>query len=232
MGFILCNFSGVEWVFLDMGSVLIDETKGDVKRYIDVQAAMAGLGVFAEYDEIEQRFESAYTERSRNPFGKVLESYGLDENLQAVVYETAVWRRDYEILMHGAVDLLEALKDRYKLGIIANQSPGSEDRLRGHGIRDYFSFVLASAEEGISKPDPAIFLRALDRAGCSPEKAVMVGDRIDNDVRPAKQLGLKTIRLVSGVSRFQEPVDELDTADFTAYSLEEIAGVLSNGRGV
>src|SRR5207248_1894328 len=43
-----------------------------------------------------------------------------------------------------------------------------------------------------SKPDPALFRRALDRAGARPEECLMVGDRLDNDVAPASLLGLTT----------------------------------------
>jgi FMN phosphatase YigB (HAD superfamily) len=42
------------------------------------------------------------------------------------------------------------------LGLIANQSPGAEQRLEQYGILDLFSAVLASAAVGSSKPDPAI----------------------------------------------------------------------------
>lgn len=60
----------------------------------------------------------------------------------------------------------------YRLGVIANQSPGTEDRLLNWGLLKYFDIVLASAEEGISKPDIAIFHRALAAAKCLPDNAV------------------------------------------------------------
>ena len=41
--------------------------------------------------------------------------------------------------------------------------------------------VLASAEEGISKPNPEMFHRALIAANCWPDNAVMIGDRLDHD---------------------------------------------------
>lgn len=219
-------FSGVEWVFLDMGSVIVDEVEGDIARYNDVRSAMSKAGVDASFEEVRDAFEDAYTDMVDNPFMTVLEVFGLNEEQKAFVCETAPWRKDLEVLMPGADDFLKSLKSRYKLGIIANQSPGSEKRLTGWGVRHFFSFVLASAEEGVSKPDPIIFERALEKAGCAPEEAVMIGDRIDNDVRPAKRMGMKTIRFVYGVTRFQEPKDELDVADLTAYSLEDIAAAL------
>ena len=40
---------------------------------------------------------------------------------------------------------------------------------------------------------------ALDKAGCKPNEAYMIGDRLDNDILPAKKLGIKTIWVRQGV---------------------------------
>jgi HAD superfamily hydrolase (TIGR01549 family) len=61
------------------------------------------------------------------------------------------------------------------------------------GILQYIDLVIASAEEGVAKPYRRIFEIALNRANCIPEQSVMIGDRIDNDIIPAKAIGMKTI---------------------------------------
>ena len=61
----------------------------------------------------------------------------------------------------------------YKLGVIANQSLGTEERLKGWGLTRYISVVAASAELGMAKPDKRIFRFALEMAGCSAENAVI-----------------------------------------------------------
>lgn len=61
--------------------------------------------------------------------------------------------------------------------------------MRNHGILKYIDLVVASAEEGVAKPDLRIFEIALKRSGCPAEYAVMAGDRIDNDIVPAKKMG-------------------------------------------
>lgn len=90
----------------------------------------------------------------------------------------------------------------------------------------YISLVLASAEEGIAKPEPEIFLRALSRAECKPEEAVMIGDRLDNDIFPANCLGMKTIQVSHGMAAYQHPEDKEHTPDFTVSSLEELLKIL------
>ena len=92
------------------------------------------------------------------------------------------WHGEDERLYADARSCLEALSMRYKIGIIANQLSGTRQRLAQHGILPYIDLVVASAEEGVSKPDKRIFEIALERSSCNPGQAVMIGDRVDNDV--------------------------------------------------
>ena len=91
--------------------------------------------------------------------------------------------------------------------------------------------VLASAELGLAKPDPAIFDLALERTGCSPDQAWMVGDRLDNDIRPANAAGWHTIRLLQGYNRKQQPRDTLDLPDYTISCLSEMLGIFRGRSG-
>ena len=74
----------------------------------------------------------------------------------------------------------------------------------------------------MKKPNPAIFQLALECARCGPHEAVMVGDRIDNDIRPAKTLGWKTIRVLQGFARAQVPRNATEEPDYTVDSLDEV----------
>jgi HAD superfamily hydrolase (TIGR01509 family) len=126
----------------------------------------------------------------------------------------------------GAGDVLRELSRRYRIGIIANQPAGTQDRLRLHGWGDFIAECISSAEEGLLKPDPRIFHLALSRTQCSARDAVMIGDRIDNDIRPAKALGMRTVRLRQGASRFQQPRDAADEADVTIDDIRNLLTVL------
>lgn len=106
--------------------------------------------------------------------------------------------------------------------MIANQSAGTSERLEKFGIRKYIDLVIASAEEGVSKPDKRIFEIALERSNCKPENAVMIGDRIDNDIVPAKQLGMKTIWVKQGFGSLWNITDEKEKADMEVNNLSDI----------
>lgn len=66
------------------------------------------------------------------------------------------------------------------------------------GLAGYFDVVVTSSEAGAAKPDPAVFLEALMRAGSPPENAAMVADRPGNDIVPASRLGMRAVRLRRG----------------------------------
>ena len=90
------------------------------------------------------------------------------------------WRSEDEELFPESYECLERLSKKYKIGVIANQIPGTASRLEEHGVLKFIDLVIASAEEGLEKPDRRIFELALSRANCKPENAVMVGDRVDS----------------------------------------------------
>ena len=84
----------------------------------------------------------------------------------------------------------------------------------------YFDVLAPSAELGIAKPDPAIFLWALRESGCDPENAAMIGDRIDNDVLPAKALGMRIVHILTGPAAIYAP--DPDPADAAVSSLSDL----------
>lgn len=67
---------------------------------------------------------------------------------------------------------------------------------------------------------------ALERSNCKPNNAVMIGDRIDNDIIPAKLLGMHTIWIKQGFRQYWNITQEVEKADCVVYSLMEICNIL------
>ena len=74
----------------------------------------------------------------------------------------------------------------------------------------------------MQKPEIKIFQIALDRAGCKPEEAVMVGDRLDNDIVPANKIGMTTVWIKQGFGGFTEPQTIDETPDYIIDKLTDI----------
>lgn len=138
------------------------------------------------------------------------------------------YREEFEALYPEVKAVLENLSKKYRLGIIANQSKGLFDRLVKLGIAEYFEpeLVISSSEKNLHKPDIRIFELALEKSGDSASESVMIGDRIDNDVKPAKQLGMKSIRIKRGIASSQQAPSAEYEADFTIRNLYELDGIL------
>jgi FMN phosphatase YigB (HAD superfamily) len=97
------------------------------------------------------------------------------------------------------------------------------DDLRAASILDLVEDVWLSDVVGLHKPDPRFFELALDAWQMDPARVAYVGDRPDNDVEPARRLGMHTVRFLFGSHARQPPRDAAQTADFDATSLAEVA---------
>lgn len=102
-------------------------------------------------------------------------------------------------LFEDTLSTLTALKERgYTLGVVTNRhygGPPFQEDIRDLGLLDYFDarHMAISADLGVRKPNPAIFLHALDGLGFSPQEAAMVGDSLSADVGGAKRLNIFAI---------------------------------------
>lgn len=90
------------------------------------------------------------------------------------------------------IEMLESLKRKnLMLGMITNgRGRFQMDNIIALGIENYFDTILVSECEGIKKPDPQIFERALERLHVSPKESIFVGDHPVNDVEAAKNVGM------------------------------------------
>ena len=222
--------NNIEWIFLDLGWTLVDETLAHRARLKGVCERMEGLGLRHSVDELMRLCEQAATDFVPSPFRGMLSRLNLTREQLRTVERSVRYEHENEVLFPGVPELLASLSRRFKLGIIANQSEGTEKRLARWRIRDPFSLVFASAEFGLSKPDPAVFRRAISLAGCAPERTLMVGDRLDNDIGPAKSQGWRTIRVLQGFSRFQAPRRREEIPDITIPSIQGLSDVRQIGR--
>lgn len=95
-----------------------------------------------------------------------------------------------------ALAALAAARPGLPLGIVTNgEGEPQRAKLAAIGLADRFSVVVASAEVGLAKPDPAIFALACERLGVEPADAAHVGDRLDLDAHGAAAAGLRGIWL-------------------------------------
>jgi putative hydrolase of the HAD superfamily len=94
-----------------------------------------------------------------------------------------------------AREVLEALRPRYRLGLISNFDGRLREVLRHLEIAELFEVIAISSEIGADKPDPFAFERALQLAGVTPSEALHVGDDPECDWQAAAAAGLQVFPL-------------------------------------
>jgi putative hydrolase of the HAD superfamily len=88
-------------------------------------------------------------------------------------------------------EVLDALKENYKLGIITNgYSTVQRDKIKTAKISHYFDDIIVSGETEHEKPDPDIFALSCRHLGINPKEAVFVGDYFPNDIEGAIRVGM------------------------------------------
>jgi putative hydrolase of the HAD superfamily len=126
-------------------------------------------------------------------YGRLAEEFGLD-NTVAVELERHFWQeyaRRCDVSDDTRITLETLRSAGKKLGVISNgQTTWQMTKLEGLGLVSCFDTVLISESEGIRKPDPRIFHRAVERLGVAPDEAMFVGDQPQVDAEGAHNAGL------------------------------------------
>jgi FMN phosphatase YigB (HAD superfamily) len=162
----------------------------------------------------------------------VFDSFDPGFSLAAAEAARAAAGRSYVLsradLYPDAVPCLAALKAAgYVVGVSGNQPPDvSEALVRSLGLD--LDVVASSAAWGVEKPDPAFFARVASAAGMGPEEIAYVGDRVDNDVLPAKAAGMTAVFLRRGPWGYVHALwPEAAAADLHVASLAELPEALA-----
>ncbi|MEU5124804.1 HAD family hydrolase [Streptomyces mobaraensis] len=93
----------------------------------------------------------------------------------------------------GAIAATKALAREIPTAVVANQPPECAGVLAAWGLTAVLETVVLDCFEGVAKPDPRLLGIALDRLGLSPADLLVVGNRADHDVAPARALGCPAV---------------------------------------
>lgn len=199
-------------VFFDWGNTLV-AWEFDPERF--VEGHVRGLAAFGSGAPSQPDFTDAYS-RQLLPLlvgqredevdytaeiGALFGSVGAEADVDAVrrfvVAENRVWRPTHHPGPAVLAVIDELRENGLKVGLISNafDPPALMRELFAEiGLLDRLDAIALSAEVGKRKPHALIFESALAQAGVRPAEAVMVGDRLREDVAGAQSLGLATVQ--------------------------------------
>ncbi|MDK2973370.1 MAG: pyrimidine 5-nucleotidase [Candidatus Sumerlaeota bacterium] len=227
--------SELKWLFFDVGGTIFDE-EPVYKYQEDVVFDLLNRHCC---DVKEKEFASAVRAARRYYLPRYIhhliwiftEEPSLYEKV-SLAFEKQMNKTSYKKyrelvqLLPGMKDMLMDLGQRYALGIIGNQPAMVRQRLEEEGMIDLFHVHAISQEMALRKPDLRFFQSALAMAHCTPEESAMIGDRLDNDIYPARVLGMTTVRLKIGPHRHQPVLSPEYLPHYTVKSTHALAKLL------
>jgi HAD superfamily hydrolase (TIGR01509 family) len=164
----------------------------------------------------------------RELYGSLLVKLNLSERSD-ILSEIFILRNnlveDRWVLYDNVIHVLRDLKNRYKLALVSNCFPGLIDILQVLDLPRFFDSIVLSYEIGEAKPQPKMYLEALEKLKIKPEDAVFVSDRII-DLIGAKKLGLKTVLVEQGPFFLDNSYDQKFSPDFQISSISKILTIL------
>jgi HAD superfamily hydrolase (TIGR01509 family) len=201
----------VDWVVLDLGETLVDETRAWAAHADRLGVPhLTFMGVLGGVIALRQDHREVF---AHFPAGA----------------DPTPWSVGPEDLYDDALPTLAELRSRgYRLAVMGNQPLHALPLLASLPVDK----VAASAEWGVHKPDPAFFTRVAQEVGAPPGRIAYVGDRVDNDVLPARQAGMVAVHLRRGPWGYLHATwPEADQADLRLTTLAELPSALETIRG-
>jgi HAD superfamily hydrolase (TIGR01662 family) len=215
----------IKAVVFDVGETLVDESReyGTWADWLGVPrhsfSAVFG-GVIAlgmDYREAFQYFRPGFDlaeERERRADAGQPETFGEGD------------------LYPDARPALAALRDMgLWVGIAGNQTSRAGKILRELDLPA--DMIATSDDWGVSKPDPAFFRALADATPHEPSEIVYVGDRVDNDLKPAKAAGMRTAFIRRGPWGYilENHPDMAVVADWRTTTLTDLPALLKSSAG-
>lgn len=225
------------FVFFDLGQTLIDEW--NYVKYFDnlLFETLNGFGARIDLNNYMTLRNSIIQNRKIgfSGFLSIVSSMAqliLPKGYDNVVYnllESNLLSNKKKLikLMIESTKVIPLLSKNYSLGIISNNSSGSVNLLVKKNLTKYFKIVCLSQNLNFKKPDLRIFQKALDESGCNIDKCVMIGDRLDLDIFPANEIGMRTIRTMNSLYKIQKPLNKSEYPLYAISSLYELPSILS-----
>lgn len=221
-----------EAVFWDIGGVILDLES--------VQAAhTAFVADLLERHQVNTTIEEAlntwrttvgdyFRERDGTEFRAARDGY--HRGIEAIVGDSVPrdeWTSSFRAAVRASIEpvpdsvkTIERLAARdLHVGVISDVDDAEGREMLEHfGVYEHFDSVTTSEEVGRTKPDPAMFETALEKAGVTPERSLMIGDRYTHDVTGANEMGMHGVAFGTedgpAISyRIESPLEVLEIVD-------------------
>jgi putative hydrolase of the HAD superfamily len=215
----------IDHVFLDIGGVLYDD-----RVYAEAwRRALREAGAEFTDARFDEEYAACRAGQDRS-FRVHLATAFLGKSADIATLEARAaryWEYPPSALHADVVPTLTELRAAgYRLGVIANQPSQIRVAMQRDGLVGFFETWGVSDDLGLHKPDPQLFVRTLELAAVEPGRSVMVGDRLDYDMRPAAAAGMRTVWILRGEAPDDPTPAQLRIPDAVIEELQQLPDVL------
>ena len=151
----------------------------------------------------------------------------IDRELIKKEFEEAILK-DPPPLKSGVKQTLEELSSDYKIGLISNTgiTPGRviSRVFQEYDIFKFFQVKIYSDEIGHYKPHSLLFKTALKEIGCSPQNSIHIGDKLETDIKGAKDNNMHTIWFNDSNALGSEKIQP----DYEIHTITEVIQIVKN----
>src|SRR5699024_8684608 len=169
----------------------------DFTKNIGIGTFEALWGDFQDEGESFRKLREIAPTYRKDAWRKGLEEFGVEDEAFAkeLVEAFRVARKKHVYLYEETLDVLDELKNDYKLLLLTNGSPDLQrTKLKlSPELVPYFEHIVISGDFGSGKPDPAIFKHALHLLDVEADEALMVGDNLLTDILGASRTGIDSV---------------------------------------
>lgn len=201
-------------VFFDLGYTLVE-----TDRELTLGKTLRGLGISREHTDLARAYhwvDKFYMREQPGLLGKsptvfyrhylsiLLGLLRVDADVSTVfeqLGQAGSLRGNWRLIDGAKESLLQLKEEGFRLGLISNWDASARAVLNETGLAQLFDCVVISSEVGTEKPNPQIFLHALNQLGQRPDRALYVGDNYYDDVIGARQVGMDAV-VINRFGRF------------------------------
>ncbi len=223
----------IKTVLLDLDDTLFDFHRAEHSaiektfREIGIEPTDEVISLYSRINQTQwERLERREIDRDRVRLGRfelLFEALGVTGDPKATQKSYENNLSSFHYYIDGAVELLEAIYQKYELYIVSNGTWSVQKRrIADSGIEKYFKGIFVSEMVGHNKPSPEYFYHCFERIeGFQKESAIIVGDSISSDIKGGRAVGIKTCLFNPKKKRVDEGV-----SDYEIHALAELIPLL------
>ncbi len=102
------------------------------------------------------------------------------------------------------------------------------NKIRILGLRKYFDLIVTSNDTGKNKPDKSLWRKGLKKFNLKPSECIMIGDKPEMDLKPTKEMGMKTVWMKKGRWASTRKGKKFNYVDYEVTNLSKLLGILKN----